>query len=428
MLVRLKRTATVAQVAEVKELLACHGVGARAIDQVIVVVSGDAVAANFVGNHPAVESVESLTTPYRLAARAVRPQGTMVRAGNVTIGGSSFSVAAGPCAVESRHQVHETAASVARSGARLLRGGAFKPRTSPYSFQGLGEEGLELLAEAGRAVGLPTVTEVVAAEDVRLVAAYADVLQVGARNTQNFALLKALGSAGKPVLLKRGMASTIEELLMSAEYIMAHGNPDVILCERGVRTFETSTRNTLDLNAVALLKRLTHLPVFVDPSHGTGRRELVAPMSKAALAVGADGLIVEVHPRPEAALSDGPQSLRLEDFGALMHELAPMLPLAGRQGWTADLPQASDLAGYRERIDAIDEALVQLLNERAELALRIGRIKIANGRPIRSRRREHDVIRHVSSATSGPLDATAVARLFRAIIDETRNAEEQHVA
>ena len=278
------------------------------------------------------------------SARGARPEGTRVRVGNVEIGGSEIVVAAGPCSVETEAQVQEAARAVAAAGARLLRGGAFKPRTSPYAFQGLGEEGLRLLAEAGADTGLPVVTEVMTAEDVPLVARYADALQVGARNAQNFALLKALGRAGKPVLLKRGFATTVDELLMSAEYVLAHGNPDVILCERGIRTFETCTRNTLDLNAVVVLKQLTHLPVLVDPSHGTGRRELVAPLSKAALAVGADGLIIEVHPRPEEALSDGPQSLTPDLFGRLMRDLVGYAFLEGRhlgpqtraaQGWVA---------------------------------------------------------------------------------------------
>jgi 3-deoxy-7-phosphoheptulonate synthase len=246
------------------------------------------------------------------------------------VGGAEFVIAAGPCAVESAAQIRLVAGRVAAAGARLLRGGAFKPRTSPYSFQGLGEKGLRLLSEAGREAGLPTVTEVMTPEDVPLVGAYADALQVGARNMQNFALLKALGSAGKPVLLKRGLSSTVEELLMAAEYVCLHGNPEVILCERGIRTFETATRNTLDFNAVALLKELTHLPVLVDPSHGTGRRNLVGPVSKAAVAVGADGLMVEVHPDPDNALSDGAQSITPNQFVALVREIAPHVLVQGR--------------------------------------------------------------------------------------------------
>jgi 3-deoxy-7-phosphoheptulonate synthase len=267
---------------------------------------------------------------YKLVHRSENSNATIVRIGNVLIGGEEFVVAAGPCAIESRQQIMETAAVVTASGARLLRGGAFKPRTSPYSFQGLGLQGLEMLEGAGAATGTSIVTEVLTPEDIPAVAQSADALQVGARNMQNFALLKALGSAGKPVLLKRGLSSTLEEFLLAAEYIIAHGNPNVVLCERGIRTFETATRNTLDLGAVALLKNITHLPVFVDPSHGTGRRELVAPMAKAAAAAGADGLIIEVHPEPDKALCDGPQSLTPVQFSDLMSSLRTLLPCLGR--------------------------------------------------------------------------------------------------
>ncbi len=310
----------------------------------------------------------------------------------------------------------------------MLRGGAFKPRTSPYSFQGLGEEGLELLAEAGRSVGLPTVTEVIAPEDVELVARYADVLQVGARNTQNFALLKALGRIGKPVLLKRGMSTTIDELLQSAEYVLASGNPDVMLCERGIRTFETATRNTLDLNAVPVLKGRTHLPVLVDPSHGTGIRELIAPLSKAAAAAGADGLIIEVHPSPEDALSDGAQSLTPEMFADLMRDLVGHLALEGRSVAGPGSGTPVSMGAYRDRIDAIDERIVALLEERARMALRVGRIKRAAGHEIHAPEREADVLGRVGQAADGPLGGEAVERLFRAIIAETRAAESRETA
>jgi len=358
------------------------------------------------------------------SARAARPAGTRVRVGNVEVGGPEVVVAAGPCSVETESQIQEAAHAVASSGARLLRGGAFKPRTSPYAFQGLGEEGLRLLAAAGRGAGLATVTEVMSAEDVPLVARYADALQVGARNVQNFALLKALGRAGKPVLLKRGFSTTVDELLMAAEYVLSHGNPDVILCERGIRTFETCTRNTLDLNAVAALKQLTHLPVLVDPSHGTGRRELVAPLSKAALAVGADGLIIEVHPRPEEALCDGAQSLTPDLFASLMRDLVGYAPLEGRTlGPPASPVVEPPIAAYRDRIDGIDAALVALLNERALLALRLATIKRAAGHPARAPEREAVVLDHVRNASTGPLDAEAVGRLFVAILAETRAAQ-----
>jgi 3-deoxy-7-phosphoheptulonate synthase len=237
---------------------------------------------------------------------------------------------AGPCSVESERQIMETAEGVAAAGARMLRGGAFKPRTSPYDFQGMELEGLKLLRKAKQATGLAIITEVMSDSDVGMVAEYTDVMQVGARNMQNFALLKSLGGCGRPVLLKRGMSSTIKELLMSAEYVVAHGNPNVLLCERGIRTFETATRFTLDLNAVPVLKKLCHLPVVVDPSHGTGHWDLVAPMAKGAVACGADGLIIEVHPRPEEALSDGPQSLKPSKFAQLMRELRPVAEAVGR--------------------------------------------------------------------------------------------------
>jgi 3-deoxy-7-phosphoheptulonate synthase len=303
-----------------------------------------------------------MSSSYKLVGRANRPEGTTVAIRDVIIGGSEFVVAAGPCAVESKDQLMQAALGVAAAGARLLRAGAFKPRTSPYAFQGLGEEGLGLLALAGRSSGLPTVTEVVATEDIPLVSRYADALQVGARNMQNFALLKALGGAGKPVILKRGLSASIDELLMAAEYIVLHGNPHVVLCERGIRTFETATRNTLDLNAVGLLKQMTHLPVIVDPSHGTGRRDLIVAVSRAAVAVGADGLLIEVHPTPDSALSDGAQSITPAAFAELMCELAALVPVAKRQ-----LAPAPALESHRGRIASIDAAVVRLLSERARL-------------------------------------------------------------
>lgn len=278
-----------------------------------------------------VERVVPIMKPYKLVSRDFRKESSTVKVGDVSIGGDEIIVIAGPCAVESREQLFTTASAVAQSGARLLRGGAFKPRTSPYTFQGLEEDGLKLLAEARERYGLPVVTEVVAPEQVPLVAKYADMLQVGARNMQNFYLLRAVGRAKKPVLLKRGMAATIQEWLMAAEYILSEGNYDVVLCERGLRTFETETRNTLDLNAVPVIKDLSHLPVIVDPSHGTGKWQLVTPMARAAVAAGADGVAVEVHPNPDLALSDGPQSLTPERFGAMMEQLAAIAQVLGRR-------------------------------------------------------------------------------------------------
>jgi 3-deoxy-7-phosphoheptulonate synthase len=260
----------------------------------------------------------------------VRRESSEVRINGVTVGGRDVVVMAGPCSVESEAQVLEVADAVKGSGAKILRGGAYKPRTSPYAFQGLKEQGLRYLAEARKRTGLPVVTEVLETESVEVVAEYSDILQIGARNIQNFTLLRRVGEIGKPVLLKRGMATSIQEFLLSAEYILSAGNPNVILCERGIRTFETATRFTLDLNAVPVLKKLCHLPVVVDPSHGTGHWDLVAPMAKGAVACGADGLIIEVHPRPEEALSDGPQSLKPSKFAQLMRELRPVAEAVGR--------------------------------------------------------------------------------------------------
>lgn len=277
-----------------------------------------------------VERVVPLLGPFKLASRDFRKENSSFSIDGSQIGGKKIIMIAGPCAVESREQLIEAALAVKKAGAVALRGGAFKPRTSPYSFQGLGEEGLKILAEARDIVGLAIVTEVIAPEQVSLVAQYADVLQVGSRNMQNYALLNAVGESHKPVLLKRGLSSTIEEFLNAAEYILSHNNPRVILCERGIRTFETYTRNTLDINAIPVLKSLSHLPVVVDPSHGTGKREYVAAVSRAAIAAGADGLIVEVHPDPENALSDGAQSLRPQEFENLMAELRPVAEAVGR--------------------------------------------------------------------------------------------------
>jgi len=282
-------------------------------------------------NHPSVEEVKPVLAPYKLVSREVRPEDTVVSVAGVPIGNGFFTVIAGPCAVESLEQFRDTAKAVVDAGASALRGGAFKPRTSPYSFQGLGLEGLEILSRVSRELGVPTVTEVVEVADIEAVAEHADAFQVGSRNMQNFRLLMELGQSRKPVLLKRGMAATVEDLLMAAEYILSQGNSDVILCERGIRTFETSTRNTLDLNAVPFIKQRSHLPVLVDPSHGTGLRELVAPMSQAAAAAGADGLLIEVHRNPAEALSDGRQSLFPDQFSALMDGIRPLVAALGRK-------------------------------------------------------------------------------------------------
>ncbi len=278
-----------------------------------------------------VERIVPILKPFKLASRDMHPPDTHVPLDGLKVGGKRLAIIAGPCSVESRTQILETAIAVKEAGASALRGGAFKPRTSPYSFQGMGEEGLQLLAEARNMTGLPIVTEAMSEEQVKLVARYADVIQIGARNMQNYALLNTVGQSGRPVLLKRGMMSTIEELLMSAEYVLAQGNQRVILCERGIRTFEKYTRNTTDINAVPVLKQLTHLPVLLDPSHSTGKWEYVVAIAKAAIAAGADGLIVEVHPDPSQALSDGAQSLKPEKFAHLVREVRKIAAAVERE-------------------------------------------------------------------------------------------------
>ncbi|GAB4557985.1 MAG: 3-deoxy-7-phosphoheptulonate synthase [Anaerolineae bacterium] len=326
MIVVMKQDATVSEIgaviAKVQELgLHPHPIYGEMRTVVAIVGEERVVSPEVFELMPGVEKTMPVLQPYKLASRDSKPEPTVVSLNGLRIGGPQIILMAGPCSVESRSQLLETAHAVKEAGAHILRGGAFKPRTSPYSFQGLGEQGLELLAEAREATGLPIVTEVVTPDAVPLVASYADILQIGARNMQNYGLLHAVGEAQKPVLLKRGMMSTIDELLMSAEYIMSHGNYRVILCERGIRTFERSTRFTFDLNAIPVLKQLTHLPVIADPSHATGKWELVTPMARAAIAAGADGLIVEVHPNPAEALSDGAQSLKPEKFAALVQEV-----------------------------------------------------------------------------------------------------------
>ncbi|MEJ2628233.1 MAG: 3-deoxy-7-phosphoheptulonate synthase, partial [bacterium] len=268
-----------------------------------------------------VQEVLRVSEPYKLANRSFHPNNTIIKIKNVYIGGDEAMIIAGPCSVENEEQIHTIAETVAKAGAKILRGGAYKPRTSPYSFQGLGKKGLKYLQEAGKKYNLITISEVMDISKVDLVSSYVDILQIGARNMQNFSLLKEVGKVENPVFLKRGMSATIKELLMAAEYIMSRGNKKVILCERGIRTFETSTRNTMDISAIPVVKELSHLPIFADPSHGTGKRNMVAPLARAAIAAGADGIMVEVHNHPEQALSDGSQSLYPEEFDSLMEEL-----------------------------------------------------------------------------------------------------------
>lgn len=278
-----------------------------------------------------VENVVPIVQPYKLASKEVKPESTTVNVNGVSIGAKKLCVIAGPCSVEDEEQLMLTAQAVKDAGASMLRGGAFKPRTSPYSFQGLGEEGLKLLARASEMTGLPIVTEVLDINDLDSIIKYSDMLQIGARNSQNYALLKHVGKSGMPVLLKRGMSTTINEFLMSAEYVLSEGNPDVVLCERGIRTFETATRNTFDLNAIPVLKERTHLPIVADPSHGTGYWQYVTPMGLAAIAAGADGLMIEVHYKPEIAASDGGQSLKPENFVEFMNRARPVADAVGRE-------------------------------------------------------------------------------------------------
>jgi 3-deoxy-7-phosphoheptulonate synthase len=327
MIIVMEKNATEEQINKVAAWIESMGYTAypsRGVERTIIGAVGDdrgKAALKAAELLSGVERTVPILKPYKLASRDARGEDTIIKVGNVTIGGGQFVVMAGPCAVESEEQMMESAFVVKEAGAQILRGGAFKPRTSPYSFQGMEEEGLKILERAREKTGLPVVTEVMGTENVDLVEKYTDILQIGARNVQNFPLLKKAGQARKPVLLKRGMMTTIEELLMSAEYILSSGNEQVILCERGIRTFETATRNTLDLSAVPVLKGLTHLPVIVDPSHAAGHWKYVIPLSKAAMAVGADGLLVEVHPEPEKAVSDGLQSLKPKKFHMLMEEL-----------------------------------------------------------------------------------------------------------
>ncbi len=325
--------ADVSALVEMVEQFDYHAHVIRGVERTVVACVGDERGDHQLQRLESLASVDRVMPvlrSFKLASREVRPEGSHVQVGAVVIGGRLLAMIAGPCAVESAEQVEAAADAVKRAGANMLRGGAFKPRTSPYSFQGMENRGLALLEAAGRRTGLPIVTEIMDAHDIELVAAHADMLQVGARNAQNFSLLRRLGRIRKPILLKRGMATRLEEFLMAAEYILSEGNPNVVLCERGIRTFETATRNTLDLSAVPLLKEWSHLPVVVDPSHGTGIASLVAPMALAAIAAGADGLMIEVHPHPETALSDGPQQLSPAAFANLMALLRPVAEAVGR--------------------------------------------------------------------------------------------------
>jgi 3-deoxy-7-phosphoheptulonate synthase len=335
MIVVMKHNASAADIETVVKQVEARGYKAhlsQGTERTIIGVVGDdrPIQSHNFEMLSGVEQVVRILQPFKLASRDFHPENTVIDVRGVEVGGPRITIIAGPCSVESRTQLIETAQAVKEAGADLLRGGAFKPRTSPYAFQGMGEEGLELLSEAREATGLPIVTEVMAPEAVPLIAKYSDVLQIGARNMQNFPLLTAAGKTRVPVFLKRSMMGTIQETLMAAEYVLSGGNRQVIVCERGIRTFETATRNTLDINAIALMKQWTHLPIFGDPSHGTGRWDLVAPTARACIAAGADGLMIEVHAHPAEAMSDGAQSLKPEKFAALIRELKMLAPAVGR--------------------------------------------------------------------------------------------------
>lgn len=335
MMIIMRTDATKVEISSVVERVERHGLHAHLStgeERTVIGIVGDSrliIQEQFV-HLPGVDRVIPISRPYKLASREFIPQDSKFPLNGINIGENGVVLIAGPCSVENRTQLLETAHAVREAGAHALRGGAFKPRTSPYSFQGLGELGLELLAEARQATGMPIVTEIMAPEDIQLVTSYADVLQIGARNMQNYALLNAVGKSHHPVLLKRGLMATIDELLMSAEYILSHGNRRIVLCERGIRTYETATRNTTDINAVPVLKSLTHLPVILDPSHSTGHWEYVAAIARAAVAAGADGLIIEVHINPSEALSDGNQSLKPERFAELVSQVRAVAESVGR--------------------------------------------------------------------------------------------------
>jgi len=336
MIIVLKPDATEKDIEHIKKKVESFGLKtmiSRGTERTIIGVIGpeDILRSQPLEAFPGVEKVMPVLAPYKLVSRDFKPQDSVIKIkGKLEIGGKKIVVIAGPCSIESEEQLREVATRVKAAGARILRGGAFKPRTSPYSFQGLGEEGLKILKRIGDELDMITVTEVMDPRDVELVSRYADILQIGARNMQNFNLLKEVGKSKKPVVLKRGLSATIKEFLMSAEYILSEGNLNVILCERGIRTFEDYTRNTLDISCAAVVKNLSHLPIIIDPSHASGKWNLVAPLSKAAIAVGADGIMVEVHPRPEEALSDGPQQLLPEKFSQLMEELREIAKVCKR--------------------------------------------------------------------------------------------------
>lgn len=442
MIVVMRPGATREQIAQVRHVVEEHGLNAFVSEgeerTVIGVVGTDLERVAHLGTLEGVEQVVRITQPYKLASVEHHHERTRVRVGAVSVGNSGGPVImAGPCAVESRDQLLQTAHRVRREGAHILRGGAFKPRSSPYSFQGLGMPALQLLSEARAETGLPVVSEVVDDAQVEAFDEHVDLLQVGARNMHNFVLLRAVGGSRKPVLLKRGLSATIDEWLLAAEYILSSGNPNVILCERGIRTFEPATRNTLDLSAVPVLRRKTHLPIVVDPSHGTGQRSLVGPMAVAAAAVGADGLLIEVHPDPPNAQSDGDQSLSFDEFGDLMDELRRfqfVRDAARGDAARGDAAQPApadagsrDLAALREQIDGLDERLAALLQERAILALQVQRVRglDSHGHDVA---RERELLERAARGEAGPLTPEELTTVFSAVVRVSRSAQRREAS
>jgi 3-deoxy-7-phosphoheptulonate synthase len=403
-------------------------VGAERI--VMGVVGTGVERVRHVEGMPGVEQLIRVSKPYKLASAEHHPDRSSIRVGDVEIGaGAPLAVVAGPCAVESRDQIMATARWVKREGATLLRGGAYKPRSSPYAFQGLGVEGLQLLAEAREETGLPVVSEITDPADVEVFDRYVDMLQIGARNMANFVLLKAVGQSRKPVLLKRGLSATIDEWLMAAEYVLSSGNPNVVLCERGIRTFETATRNTLDLSAVPVIRERTHLPVVVDPSHGTGHRPLVRPLAVAGAAVGADGIIVEVHPDPPAARSDSEQSLSYPEFGDLMDDLRrhEYLRQPTAPGAVAPSEPPVERRRLRARIDDVDARLAALLEERAELSVAVQQTRSSDdhGHDVS---RERELIERAARTEGGVLTPEEREMVFGAILRVSRSAQRRSAA
>jgi 3-deoxy-7-phosphoheptulonate synthase len=440
MIVVMRPTATREEIGAVRRAVEEHGLEAFVSEgeerTVIGVVGADVDRVAHLGSFPGVDQVIRVTQPFKLASIEHHPERTRVRLGDAIELGvrDELVVMAGPCSVESRDQLLQTARWVRREGARVLRGGAFKPRTSPYTFQGLGIPALEILAEAREETGMPVVSEVTDPADVELFDRYVDVLQVGSRNMHNFVLLRAVGQSRHPVLLKRGFGSTIEEWLLAAEYILSSGNPNVILCERGIRTFETATRNTLDLSAVPVLRQKTHLPIVVDPSHGTGQRPLVAPMALAGAAVGADGLLIEVHPDPANARSDGDQSLSFEEFGELMDELRRLQFVRTNghghgDGMPAEASVASaraatgsNLDELRSQIDDLDERLAILVQERASVALEVQRLRggASHGHDVA---RERELLERAAHEDGGPLTPDELTAIFGSVLRASRSAQ-----